>query len=186
LSRQPEWTRSWSSFVATYAAMPERDGRNDEEIRKVNVRFASRAVRWTGLVQRTDLGRNPRVWIQMPKVAALAQFPQLDQISFDLRWAGPTRSTGVWKPRGGSPQVLSEVSAWREIRPGQRIEFLMMLSPGYEGMYGCVGPARVGDVSYHIGALGGHLLRVLKDETPRSRTKRSKRSQRGPLSRRRF
>ena len=39
--RQPEWTRSWSSFVETYAAMPERDGRNDSEIATVNARFGA-------------------------------------------------------------------------------------------------------------------------------------------------
>lgn len=159
-SRQPEWTRSWSSFVETYAAMPERDGRNDEEIAKVNARFGSRVVKWTGLVQRVDLGIKPIARIKMPTVAGLSAFPLLEEISFGLRWAGPTRTPGVWKPRGGSPQVLSAMSLWRTVQPGQRIEFLMMFEPGLEGVFGCVGPTRSGELRYVIGALGGHVLRV--------------------------
>lgn len=172
LSRQPKWTRCWSSFVETFAAMPERDGKNDAEIRKVNARFGSRAVRWTGLVQRVDLGTDSRADIEMPQVAALSQFPKLEQLSIALRWASGNRPPGVWRPRDGSPQILSAMSHWRQVQRGQRIEFLMMLEPGLNGVFGCVGPTRVGEVRYLIGALGAHVLRIVEDGAPLARSNR--------------
>ena len=110
-------------------------------------------MKWTGLLKRVDLGINPIAWIEMPTVPGLSQLPLLEELSFGLRWAGPTRVPGVWKPRGGSSQALSTVGQWRNVHPGQRIEFLMMLSPGYEGVWGCVGPTRSGELRYVINAL---------------------------------
>lgn len=163
LSRQPKWTRCWSSFVETFAAMPERDGKNDAEISKVNARFGSRAVRWEGLVQNVDLGTDARVLIEMPQVPALSQLPELEQLNIALRWTSENRPVGVWRPRDGSPQILSAMSDWRQVQRGQRIEFLMMLAPGLNRMFGCVGPTRVGEVRYLISALGAHVLRIVED-----------------------
>jgi SMI1/KNR4 family protein SUKH-1 len=160
---QPGWTRSWTIFVKEFSKIAAKNPGKPTTIRKLNRTFGSKAVRWIGRVHSLNLGKYPHVRIAMPSSRASAPFPRLDRLNLGVRWAAHKQAPGISNGNAGTPQVLTSSHDWREIRPGYRIQFLMMFAPGLKGDISCVEYHDIGDESYYsIKDCGAHALRIVE------------------------
>lgn len=155
---------SWPAFVDAFAHIAERDLTKPATIAELNCAFGSRAVRWTGTVHSIRLGPHPLITIEMPASGESAAFRRLGLIHAHLRWAGRLGAPGLWTQGSATPQILTSVRYWREVRPANQIEFIMMFAPGLEDQISCVQINDFGDRSdYAIHTCGIHLLRIISE-----------------------
>jgi len=158
-NRAPDWATDWNEFTRVFAGIVDErpaSPRGRATVKRLNATFGSQAVRWTGRVVRLELGREPSVEIDMPPTAQTRteRFEDLGHLVPSLRLA---RSPGVNVSEAGSRQVVTTRDAWRKVRSGDRVEFLMMIAPGHGSDISCID---AGCMSLHD--CGCHLLRIIR------------------------
>lgn len=154
---EPKWTTDWAEFVKVFVrTLGKEDPETPSTIKKLNATFGNRAVRWTGRVVQVRLGKYPSISLDMPGKPENSESPDLHYLAFSLRLG---RSAGVSKSEAGTLQVQTTKEAWRGVRPGDLIEFLMMIAPGHDGMIACIRAWEPGNFS--VANCGGHLLKVI-------------------------
>jgi hypothetical protein len=160
---QPKWTTDWAEFVKHFARTMRKDPNASSTVKRLNATFGSRAVRWTGRVVKIKFGKYPSVAVDMPSTPEKEPSPDLHYLTFGLRLA---RSAGVSISEAGTPQVQTTRDAWRDVRPGDLIQFLMMIAPGHGGEISCIFAWDTGRFS--VQDCGGHLLKVLGKRSSRA------------------
>lgn len=159
---QPKWATDWAQFVKAFARIIGEEPKAPSTVKKLNETFGSRAVRWTGRVVKVRFGKYPSVAVDMPGKPENSRTPDLHYLVFQLRLA---RSGGISKSEAGTPQVQTTKDVWRGVRPGDLIQFLMMIAPGQGGDISCVYEWNAGNFS--VQSCGGHLLKVIGERTRR-------------------
>lgn len=158
LEAAPSWARDWKVFVKVFAGIVNAhpsEPRGRVTVKRLNQMFGSHVVRWTGRVVAIKFGKEPNVEIDMPPTleTKAERFRNLGRLVVFLRFA---RSPGVNVSEAGTRQVVTTRDAWRNVRSGDRIQFLLMIAPGYGDEISCID---AWCMSLH--ACGGHLLKMV-------------------------
>jgi hypothetical protein len=162
---QPGWSTDWAAFVTLFAEIVDkapRAPRGRATVKRLNESFGSHAVRWTGRVVAIKTGgKAPNVEIDMSPTpeTRTERFRELSRLVIFLRLG---RSPGLCMSEAGTPQIVTTRDAWRDVRRGDRIQFLLMIAPGYGDEIGCIDAQAM---SLHD--CGGHLLKVLRKPSSR-------------------
>jgi hypothetical protein len=164
---QPKWTTDWTEFVQVFARIIGKDPGASSTVKRLNKTFGSRAVRWTGRVVKIKFGKYPSVAVDMPATPAKPPLPTLHYLTFGLRLA---ESAGLSMSEAGTPQVQTTRDAWRDVRPGDLIQFLMMMAPGHGGEISCI--YAWDPTNFSVQDCGGHLIELIGKRSSRTAGRR--------------
>lgn len=154
------WQTDWAIFAPELIAEISR-GLDERQLTiSLNKKFGGKPVWWVGVVDEIDLGEYKSVSIEMPTCAHVPNWDSYHwaTVSPDLR----TEEEPWHEDRDPGHQILTSISAWKSIKPGDTISFQMMIAPGHGDSIACIDIKRYGNRPPYICIqnCGGHVTSV--------------------------